>query len=93
MGMATRPQINDLQTQPVPEAEVSFLQLMIRHHQGGVLMAQAALRQTQRPEVVRLATAISAGQQSEIEYMESLLEQRGAKPLPPLEPMPAHGSR
>jgi uncharacterized protein (DUF305 family) len=88
MGMATRKQINELQTLAVSNAEVSFLQLMIRHHQGGVIMAQAALRQTNRPEVVRLATAIVAGQQSEIDYMTDLLARRGAEPLPPLEPMP-----
>lgn len=60
---------------------------MIRHHQGGVFMAQEALRRTNRPEVVRLATAIVAGQQSEIDYMTDLLARRNAKPLPPLEPM------
>lgn len=87
MGMANREQINELQTLPVPEAEVSFLQLMIRHHEGGVMMAQEALRQTKRPEVVRLATAIVNGQQSEIEYMQDLLEKRGAAPPKPVEPM------
>lgn len=87
MGMASRGQVNELQTLPVPETEVSFLQLMIRHHQGGVMMAQEALSQTNRPEVVRLATAILNGQQSEIEYMQGLLEKRGAAPPEPLEPM------
>lgn len=87
MGMANREQVNELQTLPVAEAEVAFLQLMIRHHQGGVMMAQEALRQTNRPEVVRLATAIVNGQQSEIDYMEDLLKQRGAAPPEPVEPV------
>lgn len=87
MGMASREQVNELQTLPIAEAEVAFLQLMIRHHQGGVMMAQEALRQSNRPEVVRLATAIVNGQQSEISYMEDLLKQRGAAPLQPVEPM------
>lgn len=92
MGMASREQVDELQTLPVAEAEVAFLQLMIRHHQGGVMMAQEALRQTVRPEVVRLAEAIANGQQSEIEYMQGLLKQRGAAIPDPLEPMdmPAH---
>lgn len=85
MGMASREQVNELQTLPVAEAEVAFLQLMIRHHQGGVMMAQEALRQTHRSEVVRLATAIVNGQQSEIEYMQDMLEQRGAPSPAPLE--------
>lgn len=86
-GMATQQQINELQTLPVAAMETSFLQLMIRHHQGGVAMAQAALRQTRRPEVAPLAMAIVQGQQSEISYMEQLLKQRGAAPLPSTEPM------
>ena len=88
MGMASQEQVNELQTLPVAEAETAFLQLMIRHHQGGVIMAQEALRQSDRPEVVRLATAIVNGQQSEIDYMQGLLEQREAALPEPLEPMP-----
>ena len=87
MGMATQQQVNDLRTLPAGQAEVVFLQLMIRHHQGGVAMAEDVLRQTRRPEVVRLATAIVQGQQSEIAYMEQLLKQRGAAPLAPLPQM------
>ena len=59
------------------EAEISFLELMIRHHEGGVVMAQAVLEETNHAAVERLATAILAAQQSEIEYMERLLAQRG----------------
>ena len=90
MGMATPEQVAALQTMPIDKAEVSYLQLMIRHHQGGVQMAQEALRQTNRPEVVRLASAIVQAQQSEIEYMQQLLAQRGATPLEPMQ-MPMGG--
>jgi len=90
MGLASYDDIQQLQTLPPSEMETRFLQLMIRHHQGGVMMAQEALRQTDRPEVVRLATAIVNAQESEITAMEDLLRSRGA-PLPePLEPMPEH---
>lgn len=87
MGMATRAEMNELETLPADEAEVKFLQLMIRHHQGGVMMAESLLQQSQRPEVRTLATAIVNGQNNEIEYMTGLLEKRGAEPLQPLEPM------
>jgi uncharacterized protein (DUF305 family) len=87
MGMATQQQMNSLQALPVPEAEIAFLQLMIRHHQGGIAMAEAALQQSRRPEVTRLATTMVQGQQSEIAYMQDLLAQRGAEPLAPLAPM------
>jgi len=87
LGMATQQEVNALQTLPVAEAEVSFLQLMTRHHQGGVAMAAEALRQTRRPEVVRLATTIVQAQQSEMAYMQQLLAQRSAEPLLPPTPM------
>jgi uncharacterized protein (DUF305 family) len=85
MGMANQEQVRSLALLPTHEAEIGFLQLMIRHHQGGVRMAQEALEQARRPEVRRLATAIVAGQQSEIDTMVEALRQRGARPLPPLE--------
>jgi uncharacterized protein (DUF305 family) len=83
MGMATPEQLNQLKSLAVTEAETTFLQLMIRHHQGGVTMAQEALQQTDRPEVVRMAAAIVEAQESEIAYMQELLQDRGAAPLPP----------
>lgn len=77
MGMATLEQVYALDTLPVAEAEISFLQLMIRHHQGGIAMAKQVLSQTNRPEVLQLANAIVISQQSEISYMKDLLRQRG----------------
>jgi uncharacterized protein (DUF305 family) len=90
MGMASYADIQALQSLPPAKMETRFLQLMIRHHQGGVMMAEAALNQTDRPEVELLATAIVNAQQSEISAMESMLKSRGA-PLPePVQPMPSH---
>jgi uncharacterized protein (DUF305 family) len=87
MGMATAEQIDSLRTLPVDQAEERFLQLMIRHHQGALLMAEDALAKTSRPEVVRLATAIKNGQSSEIAFMEKRLNERGAALPEPLAPM------
>src|SRR3954454_13245543 len=79
-GMATRPQVSALSTLPVDQAETSFLQLMIAHHRAGVVMAQAILDRTDRPEVIRLATSIVNSQQAEIELMTDMLAKRGATP-------------
>jgi uncharacterized protein (DUF305 family) len=79
-GMATRPQITALGALPIDQAEISFLQLMIAHHQGGVAMAQAVLAETDRLDVVRLATSIINSQQSEIAVMTDMLAKRGATP-------------
>lgn len=87
MGMAAQPQIEELRRLPISQAEIQFLRLMIRHHQGGVMMAQTLLNQSSRPEVVSLAQSIVQGQNNEIEWMNNLLSERNA-PLPqPLKPM------
>jgi uncharacterized protein (DUF305 family) len=87
MGMAPQQSVNDLATLSVNEAEISFLQLMIRHHEGGVFMAQDILETTRQPVVRRLAESIVAAQSGEIAYMEELLAKRGAERLEPLQPM------
>jgi uncharacterized protein (DUF305 family) len=73
MGMATRPQMDSLAAVSVGDAERLFLRLMIRHHQGGLAMAEEALGAAARPEVRRLAKAIVESQRGEIAYMEGLL--------------------
>jgi len=79
MGMATAAQVAELGTLPIAEAEVAFLRLMIRHHEGGIAMARDALEETRRSEVVRLASSIASGQESEIAFMRELLGRRGVQ--------------
>lgn len=86
MGMAPQSEVNALRTLPVAEAETRFLQLMITHHEGGVIMAQDVLDAGARPEVERLAEAMIRGQRQENELMRSLLAARGAEAPPPLAP-------
>lgn len=81
MGMQPQDKVNALRTtEPVVDAEVAFLQMMIGHHQGGILMAEAALEQSQHPEVRRLAESVITAQTGEIAYMRTLLQQRGVAP-------------
>lgn len=75
-GMVSNDEIRQLESLPIEAAEALFLTLMIRHHQGGVEMAEAILTMTDRDDVHRLASSIVAGQQSEIEAMQSMLEDR-----------------
>ena len=81
-GMASRDEIAQLQQTDVAKADVAFLQLMIRHHEGGVDMARAVLDRSDRWEVRRLAGAIASSQASEISVMENLLERKGAAVAP-----------
>jgi len=83
-GMASDDELDRLRHAAGPDAEVMFLQLMIRHHEGGVLMARALLAQSRREEVVSMAQAIDSGQTVEIALMTEMLAARGAQPLPSL---------
>lgn len=87
MGMAPQAKVNALRTLPVDQAEVRFLQLMISHHEGGVMMAEQVLATRPLPAVARLAEAVVRGQQGEIGLMGELLTLRGAAPPPPLAPI------
>ena len=84
-GMATRAEVAAIGQAPPTDAEVLFLQAMIRHHQGGVVMADGLLARSRRREVRSLADKIVAAQQSEIQAMSDLLKARGVAP-PPVAP-------
>ena len=78
-GMASPEQIERLQTASPAEADKMFFRLMIPHHQAAVPMAEAAIDQTDRPEVENLAGAVVATQKGEIQLMKNMLLERGAK--------------
>lgn len=85
-GMATDEQIQQLRDLPVAEAEVLFLELMIRHHQGGVQMAEALVERSDEPGVELMANRMILLQDSEIGTMNQMLEARGAEPI--TDPLP-----
>lgn len=47
-----------------------FIDMMIVHHEGAILMAQDALLKANRPELKKLAQSIITGQQKEIDKMK-----------------------
>ncbi|MCF2972506.1 DUF305 domain-containing protein [Synechococcus sp. Nb3U1] len=55
--------------------DLRFIEAMIRHHEGAVIMAEEALEKSQRPEIRQLAEAILASQQAEIDQMRGWREQ------------------
>ncbi len=85
-GMATAEEINQVRILPTAEAEMLFLNLMIRHHQGGVEMAEAYLERGNQDEVTLMADRIVLLQDSEIGTMNAMLEQRGQPPI--TDPLP-----
>jgi uncharacterized protein (DUF305 family) len=82
-GMATPAQMRQLQSMHGTALDIFFLQLMVHHHQGGVVMARFAAAHAQLAYVRNLAQAMVAAQSDEIVQMEQLLRQLGGSPLPP----------
>lgn len=82
-GMATPAQMRQLQSMHGTALDIFFLQLMVHHHQGGVVMARFAAAHAQLAYVRNLAQAMVAAQSGEIVQMEQLLRQLGGSPLPP----------
>jgi uncharacterized protein (DUF305 family) len=85
-GMATQEQVAELSSLPVDQAEVLFLQLMIRHHQGGVEMAEAILDRTDNDMIKKAAKQMVVIQDAEIATMNQMLEARGQAPI--TDPLP-----
>ena len=50
--------------------DLRFLNAMIPHHEGAVVMAQDALSKSKRPEIKKLAQEIIASQKTEIKQMQ-----------------------
>lgn len=53
------------------EFDKAFLAEMIVHHQGAVEMAQAVLKNSNRPELIQLANDIMTTQRKEINMMQT----------------------
>ncbi len=79
-GMASDDELRRLRVAQGTDAEILFLQLMIRHHEGGVLMARAVSGLSRRAGVVGMAKSIEDSQRAEIVGMTEMLSKRGAQP-------------
>jgi uncharacterized protein (DUF305 family) len=81
-GMATPNEVTKLETMTGRSLDVYFLQLMLRHHIGGIEMAQYAATHAKFAYVRNLAQKMVDNQTAEITVMKTMLTQRGAQPLP-----------
>ncbi|MPY84162.1 MAG: DUF305 domain-containing protein [Actinophytocola sp.] len=81
-GMATDAELAKLRSLSGEKFDVYFLQLMLRHHQGGASMAEYAAKHANVGAVRALASSMVESQGAEMELMRQMLAARGAKPLP-----------
>ncbi|GAA3081665.1 DUF305 domain-containing protein [Streptomyces rectiviolaceus] len=78
-GMATNAELTKLRKLDGRAAEVRYLQLMVKHHKGGIHMAEGCVDRCEVKVERRLAQGMVDSQESEIELMTDLLKARGAK--------------
>lgn len=81
-GMATEAELTKLRTLSGRALDVEFLQLMLRHHQGGVAMAEYAQAHTSNDAVKALCRSMLVSQGAEMDQMKMMLKARDAQPLP-----------
>jgi uncharacterized protein (DUF305 family) len=81
-GMASPEELDQLRKATGEAKDVLFLQLMLRHHQGGREMAEYAAEHASVGYVRNLAQKIVESQGQESTLMEGALADRGAEPLP-----------
>lgn len=81
-GMATEEELTELRSLTGTAFDVEFLRLMIRHHQGGLAMAEYAAENADVPAVRALARTMAETQSAEVGTMTEMLAARGGTPLP-----------
>lgn len=82
-GMAGAEELAALRRAEGGALDVVFLQLMLRHHQGGLPMLEYATEHAETAAVRGLAEKMTATQQGESRLITDMLTARGGGPLPP----------
>ncbi len=72
-GMSQEEMMSQLESLSGTEFDATFLEGMIAHHEGAVVMAEAQLADGQNAEALTLAEKIISDQKAEITEMEDLL--------------------
>lgn len=69
MGMASTAEIDALEAATGTAADCQFLELMIRHHEGALPMAEAVIELGSVARVQQVAQTMSTNQSAEIDAM------------------------
>jgi uncharacterized protein (DUF305 family) len=80
--MASTEELATLRSATGTQLDVLFLQLMLRHHEGGATMLSYGAEHAELPQVRNLAAQMLSSQTTESDYLRQLLTARGGTPLP-----------
>ncbi|HQZ35531.1 MAG TPA: DUF305 domain-containing protein [Ilumatobacteraceae bacterium] len=72
-GMMTTEEMDALDALTGPEFDTIWMQMMIRHHEGAIAMAQTVKAAGSSPDALALADLVILAQQAEIAEMNTLL--------------------
>ncbi|APB01240.1 DUF305 domain-containing protein [Nocardia seriolae] len=81
-GMASDQEMAELGKATGTALDTLFLQLMLRHHQGGMPMIEYAAQRADTDAVRTLAQSMAKTQQGEADLMTQMLAERKVAPLP-----------
>ncbi|GAA4845054.1 DUF305 domain-containing protein [Actinomycetospora corticicola] len=81
-GMASEADLQRFRSTTGRALDVEFLQLMLRHHRGGLSMMETAAAQASVSPVRALSSSMVTTQTAEAQTMTQMLAERGAAPLP-----------
>ena len=72
-GMATDAQMKEFDQADGSAAEKMYLEMMTKHHQGAIMMAQTEQKSGSNPDAIQLAENIATSQEAELTTMKKLL--------------------
>lgn len=72
-GMMTAEEMDSLGTMTGADFDRMWMEMMIRHHEGAITMAETTKADGSNPDVATLADAVITAQQGEIAEMQALL--------------------
>jgi uncharacterized protein (DUF305 family) len=73
-GMATKEEMDKLEAARGHELDVLFLDMMVKHHLGGIHMVDAILDQSDNAQVTEAAQRMKNTQQGEVANMRTILD-------------------
>jgi len=79
--MATGADLDRLRNAQGEEADDLFTQLMIRHHEGGIHMAEFAATDAETSNIRNFARGMAASQRSEIGEINAVRSRVGLEPV------------
>ena len=73
-GLASQSELDSLAAASGDEASRIFATLMIKHHNGGVAMANYAIKNGSNSDVINMAKSMVKGQQAEVSQLQAILD-------------------